>query len=149
MNMKKIGSKTDWIILFAAAILFFVPMTNYAQDHGHDNDEHHDRQVKHDEDHHDRHDMNHGRKEKVIVRHDDYREVIVDDRHVFYRGGAFYDRGPNGYVVVTAPVGARIDVLPVGYKVIRHNRAKFYVFRGIYYKFIPREKIYVVVNAPF
>jgi hypothetical protein len=138
MNMKMTAFKIEWIILLSAAILFFIPLTNYAQDHGHDKDEHHDR-----------HDMNHGRKERVVVRHDDYREVIVNDRHVFYRGGAFYDRGPNGYVVVTAPIGARINVLPVGYKVIRHHRARFYVFGGIYYKFIPRERVYVVVNAPF
>jgi Ni/Co efflux regulator RcnB len=148
--MKKTISKISWIgLLTAAAMLFFLPMTTYAQDHGHDRDNHRGHNEHRDADHHERHDMDHGRKERVVVRHDDYREVVVKDRHYFYRGGAFYDRGPGGYVVVTAPIGARITVLPGGYRVIRHHRVRYYFFGGIYYKFVPSEHVYMVVSAPF
>lgn len=147
--MKKTTSKISWIILLAVAVILSMPMTNYAQDHGHEKDNPHDRKVQRNADHHDRHAIDHGRKGKVVVRHDDYREVIVNNRHVFYHGGAFYEKGPRGYVSVAAPIGARIAVLPGGYKVIRRHSARFYLFGGIYYKFIPNEHVYVVVSAPF
>jgi Ni/Co efflux regulator RcnB len=148
--MKKRASKISRIILLAAAMLFTMPMTDYAQDHGKDNGEHRGHSERHDMDNHGRRDMDNGRKGKVVVRHDDnYREVIVKDRHVFYRGGAFYERRPSGYAVVDAPIGARIEILPGGYKIIRHNRLKYYLFGGIYYRFLPRERVYVVVSAPF
>jgi len=131
--MKTRTSKISWIILFAITVLLSMPMNSYAQDH----DKHHDR------------DRDHGRHGKVIVRHDEYRDIVVKDRHYFYRGGAFYDRGPNGYVVATAPIGASIDVLPGGYRVVRHNRIKYYVYGGIYYRFMPHDHAYVVVSAPF
>jgi hypothetical protein len=146
--MKTRTSKTNWIILFAITVLLSQPMTGYAQDH----DEHHDRQEHRDAEHHDRdrdHDRDHDRHGKVIVRHDEYRDIVVKDRHYFYRGGAFYDRGPNGYFVVTPPIGASIDVLPGGYRVVRHNRIKYYVYGGIYYRFMPHDHAYVVVSAPF
>ena len=148
MNMKNTAFKISRIILLAAAVLFFLPMAISAQDNGHDRDNHHDRQAKHDMNHHLRHALDHGKRDKVVARHDDYREVIVNDRHFFYRGGAFYERGANGYVVATAPIGARIDVLPGGYAVIRRHGIKYFSFGGIYYKFLPHERAYVVVSAP-
>jgi hypothetical protein len=135
--MKKTASKLNFVILLITAILMVVPLS-YAQEHGHDRDEHRDHR-----------DRDHGRRERVVEHHDNYRDVVVRDRHFFYRGGVFYDRGPRGYVVVTAPIGARVDVLPRGYRIIRHNRLRYYLFGGIYYRFLPRERVYVVVNAPF
>jgi len=137
--MKKTEIKIRILIFSVLAVIIIIPSTGFAQDRGHDKSEHRghrDKVVV--------------KKEKVVVRHDDsYKEVVVKDRHVFYRGGAFYEKRPNGYVVVQAPVGARIDVLPGGYKIIRHNRLKYYLFGGIYYRFLPRERVYVVVSAPF
>jgi hypothetical protein len=88
------------------------------------------------------------KKEVVIGRHIGYREVVVKDRHYFYRGGYFYDKRPEGYVKIEAPIGAEIALLPAGYKVIRVHRVRYYLFGGIYYKFYPKRKVYVVVNAP-
>lgn len=89
-------------------------------------------------------------EQREIRRNDDrnYREVIVRDRHYFYRDGYFYDRGPRGYVRIGAPIGARIVFLPRGYEIVRVGRARFYVFGGVYYNYLPREKVYVVVERP-
>jgi Family of unknown function (DUF6515) len=88
------------------------------------------------------------KKEVVVERHNGYREVVVKDRHYFYREGYFYDRRPEGYVKIVAPIGAEIALLPAGYKVLRVHRVRYYLFGGIYYKFLPRRKVYVVVQAP-
>ena len=87
-------------------------------------------------------------KKKEVVRHDDYRDVSVRDRHYFYREGYYYDKRPSGYVKVPAPIGARISVLPHGYRVVRIHKVKYYVFGGIYYKFFPRENVYEVIEVP-
>ena len=84
-----------------------------------------------------------------VIEHNEYRDIVVKDRHYFYRGGYFYDRRPEGYVKVVAPFGARISILPRGYEVIRVHRHKYFRFGGIFYQFLPREKVYVVVQAPF
>lgn len=88
-------------------------------------------------------------RKEVVVRHKvEYRDIIVKKRHYFYREGYFYDRRPEGYVKVEAPIGASITVLPVGYKAIKVHRIRYYVFGGIYYKYYPKRKVYVVVRAP-
>jgi len=87
--------------------------------------------------------------ERVVVRQPvQYREVIVHNRHYFYRGGAFYERGPNGYITIAAPIGARIDVLPAGCRIVHVKRMRYYFFGGVYYRFIPRERVYCVVERP-
>jgi hypothetical protein len=131
------------LIVMAAVVLFFMPMANYAQDHGHDRDHHRDSHMKHVANHHVRHD-----RDMVVEHNDEYRDVMVHNRHFFYRGGAFYERGPNGYIIATAPIGARIDVLPGGYTVIRRHGLRYYLFGGIYYRFNPAAHMYIVVNAP-
>jgi Family of unknown function (DUF6515) len=88
------------------------------------------------------------KKEVLVKRQNEYRDVVVKDRHYFYREGYFYDRRPEGYVKIKAPIGAEITLLPTGYKVVRVHRVRYYLFGGIYYKFYPKRKVYVVVNAP-
>jgi len=142
--MKNKLFKLSRILFMAGAVLFFLSMTNNAQDRGHGGDAHQDHAAKHDVVHH-----AHRGKVRVAPRHDDaYRDVVVNNRHFFYRGGSFYERGPNGYVIATAPIGARIDVLPGGYRVIRRHGARFFLFGGIYYQFDPVTHVYIVVNAP-
>lgn len=88
---------------------------------------------------------------RVVIkrdRHGDYREIIVKDRHYFYRDGYFYDRGPGGYIRITAPFGARIAFLPRGYEIVKIRRENYYLFGGIYYRYLPRERVYVVVERP-
>ena len=88
------------------------------------------------------------RRERVVKHKVVYKEVIVKKNHYFYREGYFYNKGPKGYIKVVAPIGARITLLPHGYKIVRVHRVKYYVFGGVYYRFYPREKVYVVVKTP-
>lgn len=122
MKMTKFG----WIIFLGAILLLNICSSSFAQE----------RRVPRE-------------KRRVEVKtHNNCNEIIVKERHYFFRSGIFYEKGSKGYIGVTAPVGARINVLPLGYKIIRRKRATFYFFGGAYYRFIPREKIYVVVEKP-
>ena len=87
-------------------------------------------------------------KKSNVVGKDNYRDVSVKDKHYFYREGYFYDKRADGYSKIDAPIDARITMLPHGYKTMRYHKAKYYSFGGIYYKFSPSEKVYVVVRAP-
>ena len=128
--MKKQINNLIAALLFLSALLLALPGSANAQ-----SKEYYGKRVK-------------DRKEKIVKRNLEYREVIVKKRHYFYREGYFYDGGPKGYVKVIAPIGARITLLPHGYKIVRFHRIKYYSFGGVYYRFYPREKVYVVVKAP-
>ncbi len=52
------------------------------------------------------------------------------------------------YIIINAPLGARITVLLRGYKILRVRRARYYVFNGIYYRYLPQEKICVFTKRP-
>jgi len=118
------------VTIFMAALLFILPSNTNAQER-----EYHRGKVK-------------DRRERIVKRNVEYKEVIVKKRHYFFREGYFYERGRKGYVKVVAPIGARITLLPHGYKIVRVHRVKYYVFGGVYYRFYPREKVYVVVKTP-
>lgn len=88
-------------------------------------------------------------KKEVVVKHDKgYKEVVVKEKHYFYRDGYFYDMRHEGYVKIAAPIGARITILPRGYKIVRMHRVKYFLFGGIYYRYLPHERVYVVVKEP-
>ncbi len=78
-----------------------------------------------------------------------YRRVRYNDRDYFFRGGRFYEFRNQAYFAVTPPIGIRITYLPSGYKVVYHKRLRYYFFGGIYYRFSPAVRMYVVVNSPF
>jgi Family of unknown function (DUF6515) len=131
--MKTRRSFIGVITLLSAALIFSFTVNINAQ-----NKDHRDKAKPHEK----------GKKEVVVKHHNKYREVVVKDRHYFYREGYFYNRGPKGYVRIAAPMGARITLLPHGYKIVRVHRLRYYVFGGIYYRFLPHERVYVVVRAP-
>ena len=118
------------VTIFMAALLFILPSNTNAQER-----EYRRGKVK-------------DRRERIVKHNVEYKEVIVKKRHYFFREGYFYERGRKGYVKVVAPIGARITLLPHGYKIVRVHRVKYYVFGGVYYRFYPREKVYVVVKTP-
>ncbi len=72
--------------------------------------------------------------------------IVVGTRHLFFRDGGFYHRGPAGYVPVEAPEGAVITSLPPGYGIRIVDDAKYYYFNGIYYVRVPDG--YLVVAPP-
>jgi hypothetical protein len=83
----------------------------------------------------------------VHARHN-YIGITVGPRRYFYDGGYFYRRGPAGYVVVGAPIGARIRGLPAGFLTFQVGGINYYYCNGAYYNYLPDEQIYVVVQKP-
>ena len=53
-----------------------------------------------------------------------------------------------GYILINAPIGARIRALPLGYTIVRFGGLSYYYLNGAYYNYIPSENVYVVVNKP-
>ena len=90
------------------------------------------------------------RRRVVRVQHlpPHYETIVVHKNNYFYNNGFFYRRGPRGYAVIGAPIGARIRVMPLGYSVIKFGGLSYYYLNGVYYNFIPSENVYVVVNKP-
>ncbi len=117
------------VILAAALILAALPAHSYAQEVI--------------VEHHYRHN-----KKIIEVLPSGYREIVYGGRHFYFREGVFYERGPKGYAIVEAPVGAAVTVMPAGFKIVRIRRARYYFLHGVYYKFLPARKVYVVVRRP-
>ena len=77
--------------------------------------------------------------------------INVGARSYYYFGGSFYrPLGPLGigYVVVAAPIGARIRTLPVGYVGFVIGSRHFFYVNSTYYLWEPRTRDYVVVEEP-
>jgi hypothetical protein len=64
----------------------------------------------------------------------------------FFLDGIFYKKGPEGYEVTPAPVGAKVTALPPNVVPVPVDGTLYYVFNGVYYTKLPSG--YVVVNAP-
>lgn len=75
-------------------------------------------------------------------------KVTFGGAHYHYHGGYFYRKGANGYKVVVAPVGARVTVLPSGYKRIRTANKVYFAYEGTYYVRDKKRGDYVVVKRP-
>ena len=81
---------------------------------------------------------------KLPARH---HSIQVRGAHYFFANGIFYKKGPSGFIVITAPFGAIITALPVGYTtVIVNDSDEYFVYEGVYYRKIPAG--YVVVETP-
>jgi Family of unknown function (DUF6515) len=80
-----------------------------------------------------------GGHEAVRVGRTDYR----------YRDGVFYRPRPaGGFVVVGAPIGARIRHLPLGYLSFSIGPRRYFYWNYAYYLWDPRFEEYVVVAQP-
>ncbi len=77
-----------------------------------------------------------------------WTRMVLNNQEYFYAEGKFYRRGPTGYVVVAAPVGARIGMLAPGFATVRLGRLPFFVSFGTYYRYDPLARMYVVVEPP-
>lgn len=81
----------------------------------------------------------------------DHETVLVQDREYYYYCGMFYARSPQGFHVVTSPVGALVSELPWGHlPVMFQGKEHFYYFgtfftatEGGYSIIIPPEGIVV------
>ena len=74
--------------------------------------------------------------------------VVVGGGHYFYAGGVWYaPRGP-GWVVVGAPVGVFVPILPVGYTTVYFGGVPYYYANDAYYEWVPAQNQYEVVAPP-
>ena len=76
-----------------------------------------------------------------------HKKIIVHKNPFYFTKGVWYKKGSSGYVVVRAPLGARIKALPIGYTVVVRANIKYYHYYGAYYKYDPDNKEYYVVEA--
>ncbi len=76
------------------------------------------------------------------------RERFVVRGGYYYSGGIWYaPRGP-GFVVVGAPVGVFVPVLPAYYTTVWYSGIPYYYANDTYYQWVPEQNQYVVVAPP-
>ncbi len=63
--------------------------------------------------------------------------VYVGEVPYYYCDGAFYRRGPRGYVIVPAPIGAVVTALPTGCQTVVIDGVVYQVYDGVYYRSVP------------
>ncbi len=78
-----------------------------------------------------------------------HNQIMVNQHPYFYFNGIFYQTGPGGFFVTRAPLGARISILPFGYATLQIGTVPYYYYYGTYYRYLPEEKVYLVVEPPF
>lgn len=66
----------------------------------------------------------------------------------FYHGGVFYRSQGSAYIVVTAPIGARVRSLPTGFVSFSIGTRRYYHLNATYYFYEPETQEYVVVAKP-
>ncbi|HTY08072.1 MAG TPA: DUF6515 family protein, partial [Candidatus Edwardsbacteria bacterium] len=95
------------------------------------------------------HHRDHDNKVTVVPRlPHEYRSFKFHDDPFFFWGGHFYRRHPHGYIVARPPIGARIDFLPEGWTIVHFGLRPYYFWDGLYFDYLPSEKVYVVVEQP-
>jgi len=66
----------------------------------------------------------------------------------FYSGGIWYSPGPAGYVVIGAPIGLFVPVLPPYYTTVWVGGAPYYYANDTYYTWRDSDRQYEVVAPP-
>jgi Family of unknown function (DUF6515) len=66
----------------------------------------------------------------------------------WYSGGVWYSNGPSGFVVIGAPVGLFVPVLPPYYTTVWVGGAPYYYANDTYYVWRESDQQYEVVDAP-
>lgn len=74
------------------------------------------------------------------------RIVHVGSHRCHYHAGVFYRKGPKGFAVVRAPMGAVVTRLPAGFATLVVAGITCFAFADVYYRKAPSG--YVVVEAP-
>jgi hypothetical protein len=77
------------------------------------------------------------------------RVIVTGPRgRYWYSGGAWYSYGPRGYVVVGAPVGVFVPVLPPYYTTVWVGGMPYYYANDSYYVWRESSSQYEVVDPP-
>ena len=77
-----------------------------------------------------------------------HRIVSLRGRDYFYGAGRFYERRGARYVVVTAPIGARVRSLPAGFVSFGIGNRRYYYVNATYFLWDNDSEEYEVVEAP-
>ncbi len=86
--------------------------------------------------------------EPVRVLPNRHERIRVNNRPYFYRSGIFYEPRSSGYVVIRAPLGARVRSLPTGYISFGLGTRRYFYVNTTYYLWDDRSRDYVVVEPP-
>lgn len=78
----------------------------------------------------------------------DHFRVSVRGKPYYYHQGVYYSKGARGYVVVGAPLGARVRSLPAGYVSFGIGSRRYFHFNSTYYLWDQKNRDYVVVEKP-
>jgi len=77
------------------------------------------------------------------------RVIVTGPRgRYFYSGGVWYSPGPRGYVVIGAPIGTFVPVLPPYYTTVWVGGAPYYYSNDTYYVWRDSDRQYEVVDPP-
>jgi hypothetical protein len=77
------------------------------------------------------------------------RVIVTNPRgRYFYSGGVWYSPGPRGYVVIGAPIGTFVPVLPPYYTTVWVGGAPYYYANDTYYVWRDSDRQYEVVDSP-
>ncbi len=77
-----------------------------------------------------------------------HREIRVGGHPYYYASGMFYQPITGGYVVVGAPIGARVNMLPPGYISFGFGTSRYFYVNTTYYLWSNQTREYVVVEKP-
>jgi hypothetical protein len=77
-----------------------------------------------------------------------HKKIVIGKANYYYNSGVFYKKSTAGYVVIKAPIGARINALPVGYITVYYHGRPYFHYYGTYYAYDDTINEYVVVEAP-
>ena len=66
-----------------------------------------------------------------------YHTVRWHGTDYYYHGGGFYQRGPSGFITVSAPIGAIVVDLPIGFGTVFLGGASYYYYDNVYYRKVP------------
>ena len=94
---------------------------------------------------------NHYYPERGVYFHDLPRDRIIVNgprSRYWYSGGAWYSYGPRGYVVIGAPVGLFVPVLPPYYTTVWVGGMPYYYANDSYYVWRESSGQYEVVAPP-
>jgi len=75
-----------------------------------------------------------------------HRAVKVGSRHYHFLDGIFYRPGPGGFVVVAAPIDARVHALPAAAVMVTIGAIAYWTYAGVYYQKVSDG--YMVVARP-
>ncbi len=75
-----------------------------------------------------------------------YSPVRIGPRGVYHHGGVFYRRGPSGFAVIPAPMGAVVASLPSGFSIMAAAGGTYFYLGNTYYQ--PCSQGYRVVRPP-